>query len=517
MSATPPAPPGSGPTAPAAGLGTRLARNSLHSASGRIVAMLAWLALTPPLVQALGPEGFGVWSLFYALSGWLGAMDLGFAQVALRFGAAARSRDSGTESGEFATLAVCGYVVLGVAWLALVLLLSEPALDLLRITGDARALTAQAFVAGAFVFVASGIANTTAASLQAWDRFDLANGVSLTASLAQVAFLTWALVTHAGLTACLAAVTAGWVVAAATGVMLLARGVPSFRWSSPAAARARLAAALGYGVPLQAANALGVAHQQVGKLLIVRMISLAGVVPYELALRVSTACFTFAQLALVAMVPEASVLHARDQHAQLESLHRRAGRFVTAVAAVLTAALLAGAPALFTAWLGQADDAAALALRGLAVAAYAAVVGGVSGAISRGAGRTGLDVEWSALALVLHAGLGVLLIPRMGLAGALVAIAIANTVASLWFALRLAHVLGWRKSRGWWEPFAVPVLAAAAGAWAGERAVSAITAPWIALVVAAAVASGVTLLLLFSFRHVRADELLSLARRGAAA
>jgi hypothetical protein len=169
------------------------------------------------------------------------------------------------------------------------------------------------------VFTASGIANTTSAALQAWDRFDLANGVTLTASLAQVAFLAWALVSHAGLTACLTAVVGGWSVAVVAGVLLLARGVPAFRWGSPAAARRRLGTAVAYGLPLQAANGMGVAHQQVGKLLIIRMVSLAGVVPYELGLRVTAACFTFAQLALVAVVPEASVLHARDQFAQLEA------------------------------------------------------------------------------------------------------------------------------------------------------------------------------------------------------
>jgi len=498
-------------------MGTRLARNSLHSASGRVVAMLAWLVLTPPLVHALGPEGFGVWSLFYALSGWLSSMDRGFAQVALRFGAAARSRDSGAESGEYATLAVLGYLVLGAVWLGLVLLLREPALDLLRITGSARELTAQAFVAGAFVFVVAGIAITTSSTLQAWDRFDLANGVTLTASLSQVAFLTLALLNGAGITACFAAVAAAWVVALTAGILLLARGVPAFRWGSPVASLQRLGTAMGYGVPLQAANAMGVAHQQVGKLLIVRMVSLAGVVPYELALRVSAACFTFAQLVLVAMVPEASVLHARDQFAQLEALHRRAGRFVTAAAAVLTASLLAAAPALFTAWLGHADDAAALALRGLAVAAYAAVVGGVSGAIARGAGRTGLELEWSAVALVLHAALGALLIPRMGLAGALVAIAIANVAAGMWFALRLARALGWHAGRIVWEPYAVPALAVAAGAWAGERLCSAIAAPWLALISGGFLAGAVALALLFAFRHVRAEELMNLARRGAAA
>jgi O-antigen/teichoic acid export membrane protein len=219
----------------------------------------------------------------------------------------------------------------------------------------------------------------------------------------------------------------------------------------------------------------------------------------------------------VAVVPEASVLHARDQFAQLEALHRRAGRFVTAAAAVLTASLVAAAPAVFTAWLGHADDAAALALRGLAVAAYAGVVGGISGAIGRGAGRTNIELEWSALGLVLHTVLAFVLIPRMGLAGALVAIAIANTVAAVWFALRLSHALGWSAGRILWEPFAVPALAMAAGAWAGERTATAISGPWLALVSAGVVAGAVTLAVLFAFRHVRAEELLSLARRGASA
>ena len=513
----PPAPPPSGAPAPAAGLGQRLARNSLHSASGRVVAMLAWVVLTPPLLHALGPEGFGVWSLFYALSGWLSTMDLGFTHVALRFGAAARSRDSGAEAGEYASLAVFAYLVLGVAWLALVLLLSEPALDLLRITGAARAQTAQAFVAGAFVFAASGVANTLASVLQAWDRFDLANGVTLTASLAQVAFLSWALVSSAGLTGCLAAVIAGWVMAILAGLLLIGRGVPGFRWGSPAAAKQRLAPALRYGVPLQAANGLAVAHQQVGKLLLVRLTGLASVAPYELALRASTACFTFAQLLLVAMIPEAAVLHAQDERERLQALHRRAGRFVTAAGAILAAALAGTAPALFTAWLGHADDQAALALRGLAVAAYAAVVGGVSGVIARGAGRTHIELEWSAIAIVVHAGLAALLIPRIGFAGALVAIAIANTLASMWYAFRLARALGWRASGAVWEPFAVPVLAMVAGAWAGAGVATAIGAPWIALAVGGTTATAVAATVLLAFRHVRASEVLGLLRRGAAA
>ena len=89
--------------------------------------------------------------------------------------------------------------------------------------------------------------------------------------------------------------------------------------------------------------------------------------------------------------------------------------------------------------------------------------------------------------------------------------------ASPWFALRLAHALGWRTGRMLWEPFAVPALAVAAGAWAGARIAPLFAAPWLALIAAAAVAGTVSALLLFVLRHVRADEFMSLVRRGAAA
>jgi O-antigen/teichoic acid export membrane protein len=500
--------------APPRGLGARLARNSFHSASGRVVAIFGWLLLTPALVRALGPEGFGVWSLFYALAGWMSSLDLGFSQVALRYGAAARARAAASEAGEYATLAVLCYLALGVVWLLLVLLLRAPVLDLLRIHGPPRALAELAFVTVAPMFVLSGVTNTTVAVLQAWDRFDLANAVTLTVSLVQVAALLVAIQQGGVFAACLAAVLTGWLAALVLGLVLVARGAPGFRWSAPHAAAGRFAEAFGFGMPLQAANVIAVMHQQLGKVLIVRMLSLTAVVPYELGLRVSTACSTFAQLALVAIIPEASALHAQAASERLRELHRRGGRFVTGIAAIITAALVASAPALFAAWLGHPEPDAALALRGLAIAAYAAIAAGISGAIMRGVGRTSIELEWSGVALVLHAALGLLLVPKLGLLGALVAIACANLAAALWFAIRLCRVQGWPVGGALWEPFLFPTLAISAGVAAGVPLARAIRVPWLALGASGAAGALACLVVLLATRHLSWSEVVRLARRG---
>jgi O-antigen/teichoic acid export membrane protein len=189
---------------------------------------------------------------------------------------------------------------------------------------------------------------------------------------------------------------------------------------------------------------------------------------------------------------------------------------VTGAAAIVAGALVASAPPLYHAWLGHPEPVAALALRGLSLAGFAALAGGVSGAIARGVGRTSIELEWSGLALVLHAGLCVVLVPRLGMLGALVAIVIANVAAAQWFAWRLARAQAWPASWALLEPFFIPVLAIAAGFAAGTLASRAIAAPWLALLVAAAVGGAASLLVLLATRYLRWDELLRLARRGMA-
>jgi O-antigen/teichoic acid export membrane protein len=106
----------------------------------------------------------------------------------------------------------------------------------------------------------------------------------VTVSLAQVAALLVALQQRETFAACILAVLVGWLVALVLGLVLVARGAPGFPLGAPARRARRLGEAMGFGMPLQLANGIAVMHQQFGKLLIVRMLSLAAVVPYELGL-----------------------------------------------------------------------------------------------------------------------------------------------------------------------------------------------------------------------------------------
>lgn len=504
------------------GLGRRLASNAIASAAGRIVVLLMWLLLTPPLVRALGAEAFAVWSIFYAISFWLLALDLGLSQIALRYVAAARATTNPEQGGEYATLSVMGYIVIGVFWGIISPLVTDAAIAWLRVPAAVAPDARWAIAAAAAVFMLAGIVQTCLGVLQAYERFDLAAwGLSATA-LFQGSGVAVGLLRGEGLAFMVTAVVAGWAVGALVCGAMVRVAAHGFRWASPARAARHWREALAFGGPVQGANVLAVTHQQLDKFLLARMVALAAVTPYELGMRIASATASFPQFLMTAIHPTATTMHTRGDHAGLAALYRRTTRWVLVVSALLAAALIGGAHPLLAAWLGAPAPDAALALQGLAMAGYLASPAGTTSVMARAAGRTPIELEWSASALLVHLAIALLAIPAFGLRGALVATVVANAVSSVWFVSRLGRALALPSRAVLVDAFGLGLLAllgGIGGALLLDRAMppAMLASTWSR----AALVSGAALLLcgglLAVFRFVDHREAWTLLRRGSAA
>jgi len=505
-------------TAP--GLGRRLVANTLHAASGRAAAIAVWLVLAPPILRALGPDGFAVWSLFFALTGYFGALDFGLAQGTLQRVAAARERGDEASGGAAATLAALGYGLLGLVWLALALALREPLMGWLRVPPEARRAAGFAIVAGAVVFTLSGLANIAMSVLQACGRFDLANRVLLTLTAQQAIGIPVVLAMRWGLKGLVVNVGIGWALGLMMGAWLLRRAAPGFRWAGPRAALAHTRDALRFGGPMQIGNALSVLHTHLDKFLLARFVALAAVTPYELGFRVAVAASGLPQLLLLAVLPAAAALHAGESPVRLRELYERANRYVLAAGAVTLAVMLGSADRLFLTWLGPGHADAALTLRGLAIAGALAIATGMGTTVARGIARTDLEAWFAAVALAIHLGLSLWLVPAHGLRGALVAIVIGNLIGATLFMTLLARTLRWSAVRLLLEPCGVPLVAAVVGAAASFGLDRALPAghgalAWAGLALVAAAAAGGALAVTLLSRFVRVGELRALlVRRG---
>jgi O-antigen/teichoic acid export membrane protein len=409
----------------ARGLGRSLAVNTLHAATGRVAAVLVWLLFTPMILRGLGPQGFGVWALFFALTGQLAALDFGLVQGTLRHVAAARERGDHEEAGAFATLALLGYFVLGLLWVAVLALLAGPIL--------------------------------------AWLRIPTANGITLALTAQQALGIPFVLRHGWGLRGLVINVGIAWMLGLILGLILLPMTAPGFRWAGPARSLRHLREALKFGGPMQLTSILWTLNLQVDKLLLARYVSLGAVATYELGARVAQSAFTFPQLLLAAVLPTAAALHAGERADRLRELHDRVGRYVLTAVAITLAALLGSADRLYLVWLGPTHVDAALVLRWLAVTAALLLTAGTGSVVARGIGRTDLETWYHVAGLAVHLTLSLLLLPRIGLLGALIGSTAGNLAGTLLFITLIARTMKWRTFDLLFPPHVVPLLAAAGG------------------------------------------------------
>jgi O-antigen/teichoic acid export membrane protein len=441
--------------------------NTLHAASGRIAALALWLLFTPPILHALGPDGFAVWALFYALTGYLYSMDFGLAQGTLRSAAAARERGDHAEAGVFGRIAVIGYLALGAVWVIAMLALRAPILSWLRIPPGLAPDAGFAMVVGAGVFVAGGVANVTMSLLQGYGRFDLANSVLLTMTGAQAVGLLIALRHPTPLRSLVMVVGAASLLGCVTGFTLVRTAIPELRWGSGRETRQRVREVMRFGGPMQVTNLLATIHVHLDKLLISRFVALASVASYELGSRVASMVSTFPQLLLLPVVPESAAMEAAGQSIRLRELYRRGSRFYLAVAALGMAGAVACAGRVYTVWLGSPQPEATLVLRGLATAIGISLLTGMGTTIARGVGRTDLEMWFAVCAVALHLLLSLLWVPRHGLPGALAAILLGNLVGSVLFLVLFARLMHWPIGAVVVAPIVRPIAAFIAGALAG--------------------------------------------------
>ncbi|HYR52876.1 MAG TPA: polysaccharide biosynthesis C-terminal domain-containing protein [Candidatus Dormibacteraeota bacterium] len=506
------------------GTGRRLATNTLHAASGRVLSVLLWLVFTPRILRAVGTEGYAIWSLFFALTGYLSAFDLGLVQGTLRHVAGARARDAHEEAGAFATLGILGFFALGLVWIAVLFLLGDFALRLLHVPPAQAGVARFALIAGGAAFALAGVVNVVMSVLQAYGRFDLANSVAVAITIFQGLGILLALRFGLGLRGLVLGMMGSWLLGMLCAALLLRMKVREFRFGSWPRARPHVREALAFGGPMQLAGIFSALHQQIDKFLLGAFIALAAITPYELGARVAISASVFPQFLLLAVLPTAAAFHATQDRERLRELYRRGARFVLSAGAIVLAVVLGAGSRVFIAWLGPGHEDSAMVLRALAIGFAAALTTGMGTTLVRGIGRPDVEARFAGVVAGSHLLLSLVLIPRWGLRGALVAWIVSNAAGSVYFLARFRSLFGWTRREVFLTPHLVPTLAVAAGwlcALALDRVMpaSAGLVAWIAAGALGGVSALVVLGVLTAARYVKLEEvrvLLPYPRRRAA-
>mgnify|MGYP001233687190 CR=1 FL=1 len=423
--------------------GGLLARNTVLNALGQAVPLGVAVLAVPFVVNGLGAERFGILALAWIVLGYFGLFDLGLGRAATKYVAEALGRD---DVDAVPVLVGSALVVQGAFGLlgGLVLTLVAPVL-VGRVLDIPPALAEEAlrsfYLLGAAVPLVL-ISGTVRGVLEAAQRFDLVNAVSIPANSASYLLPLVGVLAGLGLPGIVALLLTARLASVVGYAAFCLRVFPTLRRRF-AVSRDALRGLLGFGGWIMVSSVTTPILIYLERLLIASLITVGTLtyyaVPYEMVSRVALLPASFA----LTLFPAFSFLHA-NRPDRIGELASRPFRYLLVCATPVMAIFLAFAPDLLELWVGaEFARRGATPLRILAVSFLLNALAHIPLAAVQGLGRPDLKAKLDLIEVPLFLALAAWFIPLWGITGAAwakLAITVVDLGGLVWLAARTA---GW--------------------------------------------------------------------------
>jgi O-antigen/teichoic acid export membrane protein len=409
------------------------------SLSASAVSALVTLFTLPYIVDGLGLERYGLFSLLILASAYVGVLDLGFSWTSSRFVAEALERQDDAMLDDVLSSSLVLYAGLGVLGCA-ILALAAPFLvvHVFSAPSDLQDPGVRAARLFAFAFPAAMAQTYAAAVLRGAQRFDLTTALQTISAVGTSAAIVGVIAAGAGIVGVAAAVAVVQCVGAAFGLACV-------RWTLPMAFRPRMpslraVALLGRFTSKVAVTNLGLQLLYLpNRLAVGVLLPLSAVARFTVPLSLAQRLQVVPSALVSAALPTLTAEFARgDDRRFRQTVWRLAGANAVLLAPVSLLALL-WAPTLLEIWFsnGLGDDAAAV-LRITIAAVLLNAVTSVLVVACDSSGAPGLPALAAVIAGAANVVLAFALTAVAGIIGAAVAL-----LASL-VLLTVVILVGWR-------------------------------------------------------------------------
>lgn len=425
-----------------------IARNTLFNILGRVFEGVFGLGLTWYVVNELGTEGWGIWSLVAVFTGYAALFDLGigsgFAKYIAEYDARGeRGKISALISTGLAFYLALSVVVIVVSWLLADMLIDRLLLPLAvgahlapETVEDVRFLCRGAVVLFGVNNCIAPFANVPV-GLQ---RMEVNNALSVGVTV--VKFF-----------AALVFIELGWGVrgifaAQALSVGLLGVGcvvaafvlVPGLKIGPRHIQRPVFNQLFSFGWRTQVAKLAGLIDFQTDRMVVASVykfgdMGLVGL--YGIGEYLATKMRQIPNLLVSALIPAASALDAQSREAHLEKLYLHSTKYMAAVSFPLALGMISSADLMLHAWLGEQEglDRAAGVMRILCAGYLCNLLPGPGMSIVLGKGLAATSMYAGLLSMTVNIVASVALFYTIGFYGIPAGTSIGMLVASTWFFL----------------------------------------------------------------------------------
>jgi O-antigen/teichoic acid export membrane protein len=416
---------------PEEGSGARVVRNTLANGAGQLLSVLISLIMTPFLIDGLGIEAYGVFTLALTLTffgGYAALADLGVEGAAVRYIAEARSDGDVDRVNRTVSTAAAFFGATALVITPVLVVLSGVLADAFSVSGDLKhaATITFALVAGQLVFDLPSRAFF--AVLEGSQRFGVFQAIEVTRALTQAVLFTAILVFDPRVQLLAGAMMASSALVLVLAVVFSRRAMPELHIGPANVSREVLRRLMGFGSGLLAQRVMGTLYRQMDKVIIGAALGVRFVTPYDVANKIHSGAALVQSIASSALLP--ATAYARSQRDVLRDLYLRGSSYTMAVTLPVVTAGFIFAEDLIRTWVGESLTGAATTPTRLFFVYLAVVLPHVVGvSVLTGLGKLRWVLVNSAGVLVVNLGLSIALVSPLGIKGVVIGTLAANALS----------------------------------------------------------------------------------------
>jgi O-antigen/teichoic acid export membrane protein/SAM-dependent methyltransferase len=485
----------------------RLMRDGVFNNTSLIVSGLIGIFLVPIMLRGLGVESYGLWIAALSVVGVVGLFDFGLGLSVTREVAASLNHASRSEAARFVKAAGNAYCLVGIAGAILIATLGLPLRSGLHLSATNQKIAPTVFGLAGVAFLAGRLLTFTMAVLRGLRRFDISNLLAIIAALGRAFGIIALIKLGTGLLAVMEWQVVAMATAALAGHVVVGGLAAEFRLSLSRFDWNLVRTQLPFGLASQLTTIAEIMIWEMVPVIVGLVLGSGWIAAYYIAQKFPTSIGPIIWSTADALFPAVSQHQGGRGIARTREILEVGTRWTVVLALPLCLVLLTLAPELLQAWVGIVRPDVVLVLRLITAAVFMEGVAAASFQMLWGRGEMRTLLIVSSCLAVTSLGLSLVLLPRMGIAGAawgLLLPMLLAAVAYLNIASRICQVRMRDLIHRAFDGLLLPCLACLTIGIGIKH----LSGPGWTGVIAAALGSGLGYLISFCYGGARKEELL---------
>lgn len=422
--------------------GKRVVKNALYNSSAWIATVVIGIVATPYIVYKLDFQGYGIYALFSSFVGYYGLLDLGLGQGTTKFVAQFRAMGDDENLVRSINAALWVQVVTGFFGSAVMVLLGDNILLVLKVPQTYLEDAKFGLYASALGFLFTMVTGTLSSALMGLQRYDITSRTNLLTNMLLTLSIIVMLYAGFGLRTVLATTSLSAVIVCAIYYISIRSLLP--HWSPFGRFEYKLFKVMfGFSGYMFVFKLSSVSNNQLVRFIVSAVLSPAAVTFYVVPMKIITAIGGLLGNITTVLFPLASELNAGGNTQRLHNIFINSSKYVTTLALPLYAVLAFLSVDILTVWMGAdfaVEGGAVMSI--LAIAYFVSSLTMVPANIAIGIGASKIVAFFSVIVIILSICLILPFSIAWGVSGTAVAILLIQLEAPVFIAYVTKKVIG---------------------------------------------------------------------------